>query len=77
MATIPLYLLMLIMVLNWDVVLKLVHLQWAGQFTLQRLPAPQGGSGYLRGYLLFMLVLCVVPYIEENLRCLRARSRPA
>jgi hypothetical protein len=77
MATIPLYLLMLIMVLNWDVVLQLVQLDWTGQMTLQRLPAPHGSPGYLRAYLLFMFVLCVLPYIEENLRCLRARGRPA
>ena len=28
---------------------------------------------YLRGYLAFMGVLCVLPYLEENLRCLRVR----
>jgi hypothetical protein len=77
MATIPLYLLMLIAVLNWDVVLKLVQLDWAGQFTLQRVQTPHGGSGYLRSYLLFMGLLCGLPYIEENLRCLRARGRVA
>jgi hypothetical protein len=77
MATIPLYLLMLIMVLNWEVVLKLVQLDWAGQMTLERVAVPHGGSGYLRGYLAFMAVLCVLPYVEENLRCLRARGRAA
>jgi hypothetical protein len=79
MATIPLYLLMLVVVMNWDVALKLVHLEWGGQFSLQRVATPHGGSGYLRGYLAFMTVLCVLPYLEENLRCLRAqrRSRPA
>ncbi len=72
MATIPFYLLMLIVVLNWEVALKLVQLDWAGQLTLQRVATPHGGSGYLLGYLAFMGVLCVVPYIEENLRCIRA-----
>jgi hypothetical protein len=75
MATIPLYLLMLIAVLNWDVVQKLVSLDWAGQFTFERVPVPHGGTGYMRGYLAFMGVLCVVPYLEENLRCWRARTR--
>jgi hypothetical protein len=74
MATIPLYLLMLIAVLNWDVVQKLVSFDWAGQFTWQRVTVPHGGTGYMRGYLAFMGVLCVVPYLEENLRCLRARA---
>lgn len=81
MATIPLYLLMLIMVLNWDVVLKLVSLDWSGEFVFERVPAPHGGSHYIRNYLVFMGVLCVLPYLEENVRCLRvalrARTSPA
>jgi hypothetical protein len=71
MATIPLYLLMLIMVLNWDSVLKLVSFDWAGELTFDRVEAPHGGSTYLRNYLIFMAFLCVLPYVEENLRCLR------
>jgi hypothetical protein len=79
MATVPLYLMMLIMVLNWDTVVKLVSLDWAGQFGFHRVAQPHGGSTYLRNYLAFMAVLCVFPYVEENIRCLRAarRSRPA
>lgn len=75
MATIPLYLLMLIMVINWEIVLKLVSFEWAGQFELERVPTPHGSSGYLRSYLIFMALLCVLPYVEENLRCLRARGK--
>ena len=75
MATIPLYVLMLLAVLNWETVLQLVALDWSGQMHLVRLPAPYGEPGYLRGYLLFMGVLCVIPYVEENLRCLRSRQR--
>ena len=71
MATVPLFLLMLIVVINWDVALRTVKLDWSGQFTLNRLATPQGGSGYLSGYLTFMTVLCVFPYLEENIRCLR------
>ena len=74
MATVPLYLLMLIVVINWDVALKAVTLQWDGQFTLHRLTTPQGGSAYLPEYLTFMTVFCVFPYLEENIRCLRYRS---
>jgi hypothetical protein len=72
MATLPIFLLMLIVVLNWPVVQKLVSFDWAGQLSLQRVEVPHGSSTYLQHYLLFMAVLCVVPYIEENLRCLRA-----
>ncbi len=75
MATIPLYLLMLIVVLNWQVALKLVTFDWDGGFALRRVATPHGSSGYLRGYLTFMALLCVLPYIEENLRCWRVRSR--
>lgn len=78
MATIPLYLMMLIIVLNWEVARDLVTLDWQGKFALVRIPAPPGGSGYLRGYLAFMAVLCVFPYLEEFIRCVRfARTQKA
>ena len=80
MATVPLYLLMLIAIINWDVTVKLVTLDWSGQMTLRRLANPPGGSGYLPAYLAFMGVLCVFPYFEENIRCLRhwlATRQPA
>lgn len=75
LATIPLYLLMLIVVLNWADMIKLVTLDWAGEFTFRPLNIPHGGSGYLTGYLTFMTVLCVFPYAEENLRCVRVAIR--
>jgi hypothetical protein len=71
MATIPLFLLSLIFVINWEVVLKLVTFDWRGQFSLSPTPSLQLTSAYRRGYLIFMAVLCVFPYLEENLRCLR------
>jgi hypothetical protein len=71
MATIPLYLLMLIVVLNWQVAQKAVTFQWSGQFTLHRMATPHGGPTYLPHYLTFMTVFCVLPYLEENIRCLR------
>jgi hypothetical protein len=73
MATIPLYLLMLILVINWNTASKLFTLQVSsGDFRLQRLDAPHGSPSYLRDYLLFMSLACVLPYVEENARCLRA-----
>jgi hypothetical protein len=75
MATVPLYLFMLIVVLNWQVAIKTVTLQWANEFSLQLLPTPRGSNLYLLGYLAFMTVLCVFPYLEEIIRCIRyARS---
>jgi hypothetical protein len=75
MATIPLYLLMLVIILNWDVVMKAIAGDWAGQFQFERTETPRGSPGYLAGYLTFMTVLCVFPYLEENFRCLRAAMR--
>ncbi len=72
MATIPLYLLALILIINWDVATRLFALDWAGQMQLVPLAEPLGSSNYMRNYLTFMGVLCVVPYIEENWRCWRA-----
>jgi hypothetical protein len=77
MATIPLYLLMLIAVLNWDAVRQLASFNWSGAMTLERMPVPHGSPGYLRSYLAFMFVLCVLPYLEENLRCFRHRRPTA
>jgi hypothetical protein len=76
MATIPLYLLMLVVIINWSTAVKLLTLDLpAGEFTLQPVDRPHGSPSYLRHYLLFMSVLCVVPYVEENLRCLRFALR--
>jgi hypothetical protein len=75
MATIPLYLLMLIIVINWEMFINLITFNWAGNMQLQRVVNPHSGSTYLPAYLLFMGITCVVPYAEENLRCLRVYLR--
>jgi len=75
MATVPLYLLMLIVILNWEVAVKAVTLHWSGQLNLRALRERPGGPVYLPAYLTFMAVLCVFPYLEENVRCLRHRAR--
>ncbi len=72
MATLPLYLLILIGVINWPVVVKLFTLNWQGQFQLKPMPYPHGGDHYLTAYLVFMGTLCVFPYLEENYRCFKA-----
>lgn len=78
LATLPLYMLSII-ILNWDVLVKLVTLQWDGAFTFVRLTEPWGGEGYLPAYLGFMALLCVFPYAEEFLRCIvvRLKGQPA
>ncbi|WP_019677272.1 hypothetical protein [Arsukibacterium perlucidum] len=70
LATLPLYMLLLIIVINYPVFIKLISLNWQGEFYLQRMPYAHGGDTYLPYYLSFMAVVCVLPYLEENLRCL-------
>ncbi|PSJ22376.1 diguanylate cyclase [Halomonas sp. ND22Bw] len=80
LASLPLYMLALIAVINGTVVADLLTLNWAGQLSLVPLETPHGGDGYLPGYLAFMAVLAIFPYAEENLRCLvfaLKRRRPA
>jgi hypothetical protein len=64
MATVPLYLLMLISVINWDVVIKVFTLQWSGEFALNRLAARPGSNAYLPEYL-FMCLFCLLLTAEE------------
>lgn len=71
LATLPLYMLSIIAVINWPVVVDLVTLNWQGGFTLERMPYEHGFEGYTTLYLAFMAILCVYPYLEENLRCLK------
>lgn len=75
MATLPLFLLMLIVVMNWNVVTAVASGDLAGQFEFTRVATPHGSEHYLPYYLAFMGIVCVVPYLEENLRCLRAHLR--
>ena len=71
MATVPLYLLMLIIVINWDMFMNLITLNWEGHMKLQRVAIPHAGPTYLLIYLTFMAITCIFPYMEENIRCLR------
>ncbi len=71
MSTIPLYLFMLIVVINWEMFMNLVTFNWEGNMQFRRMETPHGSPVYLKYYLLFMFVTCVLPYLEENIRCLR------
>ncbi|XPF95714.1 diguanylate cyclase [Colwellia sp. RE-S-Sl-9] len=70
LGSLPLYMLTSILVINWDEFQSLITLEWAGNMSLIPLENPHGTSSYLPTYLIFMCVVCVFPYIEENLRCL-------
>ena len=75
LATIPFYLIALIAVLNPETVLKTLTLDWAGEMKLIALEQPIGGNNYLKVYLGLMMVICVVPYTEELIRCLVAQRK--
>lgn len=71
LATLPLYMFFLIVVINWPVLVKLLSFQWQDEISLVPLVDARYGDNYLLIYLLFMSIICVFPYFEENLRCLK------
>jgi hypothetical protein len=71
LGSLPLYMLTSILVINWDIFQQLVTLNWAGNMSLVLVEEPHGTSSYLPVYFMFMAAVCVFPYIEENLRCLK------
>lgn len=71
MATLPLYLLVIILVMNWPTFIRVISLDWAGEWQLIRVDKAYVGGKYLLNYLVFMLIACVLPYTEELLRCIR------
>ena len=78
LATVPFYMVALVVVRNFDVFLDLVLFNWSGQLGLQWRETPVGGTGYLPFYLAFMSVFCYFPYFEEFMRCaLHARKKAA
>lgn len=71
LATLPLFMLVMIAVLNWEAFYNLVSFNWQGPFEFTLRETPVGFDGYMQYYIAFMFALGVVPYFEENLRCLR------
>src|SRR5690606_20766152 len=75
LATLPLYMLSIIFVLNWSVVLKLITFNWTGELYFELVPQAYGGDSYLPLYLGFMTLVCVFPYMEELVRCFLKRGQ--
>ena len=69
LATLPVFMLLMIVVINWSTFVDLLTLNWDGQFALHRVDIPHGGESYFALYLWFMAIVCVFPYGEEFLRC--------
>lgn len=72
LGSLPFYMLTLIVVINWEQFVNLISLNWSGNMELSLITVPHGSDNYLPFYLLFMAVVCVFPYLEENIRCLRS-----
>ena len=70
LGSLPLYMLTSIILINWDHFLKLITLDFAGEITFKLLDSPYGTASYLPAYLTFMAIVCIFPYMEENIRCL-------
>jgi hypothetical protein len=75
LGSLPLYMLTSIIVINWDVFQQLITINWVGNMSLIYLDEPHGTSSYLPAYLAFMAVVCVFPYVEENIRCFKVYLR--
>jgi len=79
LATLPLFMLLGLIILKWDVFMQLVTFDWHGQMSFAKATVVPGGAFYIKFYVCMVLLLGVLPYVEENLRCLRAfrKSRAA
>ncbi len=71
LATLPFFMLSMVAVINWPVVLNLISLNWQGQMSFVPMEYYHGGKAYIWAYMIFTVCVGIVPYIEENIRCLR------
>jgi len=75
LATLPMFMILGLLVLKWEVFLQLLSFEWQGHLTLSRETDLPGGAFYFHFYVVMLLLLGVVPYLEENLRCLAELRR--
>ena len=70
LATLPFFLLLLIIVRKWEVFVDTITLNWAGGFSLSQRTEPLGASGnYAVLYMTTMGIFVVGPYLQEWWRC--------
>ena len=69
LSTIPFYLMTLIICRNWIAFIRTITLDWSGDLTLRMRPEPVGTMRYLWWYAALMLVIAIIPYTEEVIRC--------
>lgn len=70
LATLPLFMVTLIIVRKWDIFMKLISFDFAGGFALEWRKEPLGATGnYAMIYMTTMAVFVVFPYMQEWWRC--------
>ncbi len=74
LSTTPLFLVLMIVAINWGLVTRLIQsgVQGADQFTFIQSEYTFGNAYYLPVFSISLFVLCVMPYIEELFRCVRS-----
>ena len=71
LATLPVFMLALVCIVNWPVFLQLITFDWQGHMSFNKLEDVPGGTAYFPIYMLGVFIFGFVPYLEENIRCLR------
>jgi hypothetical protein len=74
MEVIPFVVVLLLVCMRWSAFVDLITLNWGGQLSFVLLNTPVDRT-YIAGYVTFMLLADVVPYIGEFVRCVRYRKR--
>ena len=77
LSTLPFYVLTLIICRNWSTFLRTITFLWADGLTLTLRLEPVGTMRYVWWYAALMLVIAIVPYTEELIRCWRVRRARA
>lgn len=75
LATLPFFLFVIILVINWHVVSEWMQSPTLINIELKPMETPHGGENYLSFYLIFLSIACIFPYVEEFFRCLKATKR--
>lgn len=76
LEVIPFVIFGLVAVLKWPAFLDFLSLRWGNGFAFAAKSRPISGD-FILGYLLLMIALGFIPFVEEFIRCLRAERRPA
>ena len=74
LSTLPFYVFTLVICRNWEAFLRTITLRWHGELYLSFRPEPVGTLRYVWWYATIMLIIAIIPYTEELIRCWRARK---